>query len=155
MEHGSSVKLSGVLVEADYVTLGKRSTVRLTFKQDGKAYTLHDFAFRPYFFIIPSNAQISAEMLAKASVHEESEVLTPYLVEEQELSLRGVKTKAFKVYVDSTRLVPRLSELLSEFGERYEYDILFWKRYLIDKQLSPLYGVEVKAHEVGRVSAGR
>ena len=34
-----------------------------------------------------------------------------------------------------------------EFGERYEYDILFWKRYLIDKHISPLSGVRVKAHQ--------
>ena len=147
MEHGANVELEGILVDLDYISLGKRSIIRLTLKSGGRAYSLLDMNFRPYFLVIPSNEKTTAEQLAKAQMQDSGEVVRAYSVEEVELSLKGDKTRAFKVIVDSTRDVPRLSELLSEFGERYEYDILFWKRYVIDKMISPLYGVNIKAHD--------
>ncbi len=147
MEQGTGLELNGVLVDVDYANIGKRSIIRLTLKQKGLAYTLYDFNFRPYFFIISSGGSVSTEMLEKAGIQDAEGSIRPFLVEEKEFTLRGTPTKAFKVYVDSTREVPKLSEHLAEFGDRYEYDILFWKRYTIDKQISPLYGVRIKAHE--------
>ena len=147
MEKGGSVELKGIVLDADYVTVGERSIVRLTFKQEGKSYELLDFNFYPYFHVIPSSDGVTKETLEKVQTRDEEGVTKPYSVEAEELTLRGVPTKAFKVSVLSTRHVPKLSELMSEFGERYEYDILFWKRYLIDKKILPLYGVDVIAHE--------
>ncbi len=147
MEHDASVKLSGILLDADYVPVGERSIIRLTLKAGGKAYQLFDFNFRPYFYIIPSSESITKEALEKVELTDQEGGIKPFLVEEKKLSLKGTPTRAFRIYVQSTRQVPRLSELMAEFGERYEYDILFWKRYLIDHKLSPLFGIEVTAHE--------
>lgn len=147
MAKGGSIELTGIVLDADYVTIGERSILRLTFKQDGKVYELLDFNFWPYFQIIPSSESVTAETLEKVQIRDEEGVAKPYKVEEVNLTLRGTPTKAFKVQVLNTKHVPKLSELMSQFGERYEYDILFWKRYLIDKQISPLYGVQVTAHE--------
>ena len=148
MEYETAVELTGILVDIDYISIGKRSIIRLTLKSNGKAYELFDFGFRPYFFIMPpAGSAADAEKLKNVRIADNEGIMEAHAVENVELSLRGSKTKAFKVYVDSTREVPKLSELLQEFGERYEYDILFWKRYVIDKGISPLYGINVKAHE--------
>ena len=147
MEHDAGVKLSGILLDADYVPVGDRSIIRLTLKAGGKAHQLFDFNFRPYFYIIPSSASITKEALEGVELNDQEGKIKPFKVEEKTLTLRGTPTKAFKIYVSSTRQVPKLSELMAEFGERYEYDILFWKRYLIDNKISPLFGVEITAHE--------
>ncbi len=147
MAHATGLDLRGILVDVDYVTSGNRSVIRLVLKSNGVAYTLLDYSFRPYFFIVPKSESVTAEQMAGVQLQDSEGAVRAYAVEAVELSLKGSLTKAFKVTVESTREVPRLSELLSEFGERYEYDILFWKRYVIDKRISPLYGVAARAHE--------
>jgi DNA polymerase I len=149
MEHGAHLELEGILVDIDYVSLGKRSIIRLVLKSGGKAYTLLDYGFRPYFFIVPGSDSVTAEQIAAAKARDDEGAISAYAVEPAELSLKGSAARAFRVTVESAREVPKLSEILAEFGERYEYDILFWKRYVIDKRISPLYGVNVKAHEEG------
>ena len=37
-----------------------------------------------------------------------------------------------------------LKDYVGELGDVTEYDIPFWKRYLIDKDISPLYGIRAK-----------
>ena len=51
------------------------------------------------------------------------------------------------MHTKDSKDVPKLKEYVQEFGECYEYDILFWKRYVIDKGISPLAGVRIVAHE--------
>ncbi len=139
--------LEGIIIDIDYVVVSERSVIRLTLKSDEKIYTLFDNSFLPYFYIIPNNEQVKEESILNFKENYEDRLVSPEKVEKVSIKLKGILITAYKVYVKNTRDVSRLSEVLSEFGKRYEYDILFWKRYLIDKNIIPLSGVKISCEE--------
>jgi DNA polymerase, archaea type len=68
-------------------------------------------------------------------------------VEEKNLLIGTEEKKVFQIFLDNPRDVPKMSETFREFGACYESDIVFWKRYLIDKDLAPMALNKVKAHK--------
>ena len=141
------ILLEGVLIDAGYVNLDNRSTIRLTLKVGREISTLFDFSFHPYFYLIPSSKYTDPKMLEGIKVIDNGEEIGVLSARKAEIMLKGEMMQAFAVEVATTRHVPRMSDHLREFGSVYENDILFWKRYMIDKRISPLSGVRVKAHE--------
>ncbi len=141
------IELDGVIIDVDYITIDDRSVIRVTLKSAGKVHTLLDTAFYPYFYIAPFNKQMEPETIKSMDIVIDGEKHEVNSVEKATRNLKGTDTPVLRVCAKTTRSVPKISEYLTEFGIRYEYDILFWKRYLIDKNVSPLSGVKVKAHD--------
>jgi len=138
--------LEGIILEVDYVTEGARGIIRVTFKGKDKVYELFDPNFFPYFYIVPSNDRITTSNIAGFETGTGGGAAVRK-VTECNMYLFGKEVRVFKVEVNSPREVPILSEALSEFGTRYEHDIVFWKRYIIDKNIIPLASTIVEAHE--------
>jgi len=137
------MELEGIILDIDYIMLGERGIIRFALKTSEKVYELIDKSFYPYFYLIPANDRISKEMLASFEIPEAK----VRQVEERRAYLFGKEVRVFQVFTDNPRNIPALSEAMREFGECYEHDIVFWKRYIIDKDISPLKGVKVSAHE--------
>ena len=137
------MELEGIILDIDYIILGERGIIRFALKTREKVYELIDKSFYPYFYLIPANDRISKEMLASFEIPEAK----VRQVEERRAYLFGKEVRVFQIFTDNPRNIPALSEAMREFGERYEHDIVFWKRYIIDKDISPLKGVKVSAHE--------
>jgi DNA polymerase I len=137
------MELEGIILDIDYIILGERGIIRFALKTSEKVYELIDKSFYPYFYLIPANDRISKEMLASFEIPEAK----VRQVEERRAYLFGKEVRVFQIFTDNPRNIPALSEAMREFGERYEHDIVFWKRYIIDKDISPLKGVKVSAHE--------
>jgi len=137
------MELEGIILDIDYITLGERGIIRFALKTSEKVYELIDKSFYPYFYLIPANDRISKEMLANFEIPEAK----VRQVEERKAYLFGKEVRVFQIFTDNPRNIPALSEAMREFGECYEHDIVFWKRYIIDKDISPLKGVKVSAHE--------
>ena len=144
MDH---IELEGVIVDIDYVSFGDRSIIRMSLKSGDKVYRLLDPNFYPYFYLNPFNKDIDPSTISQMKIVSEGENVVIHSAEKMQMSIRGKQETMLRISANNTRSIPRLSEHLSEFGQRYEYDILFWKRYLIDKRVSPLSGVTVKVHE--------
>ena len=140
-----SIELDGVIVDIDYINIDGNSTIRIMLKSNSSTYKLIDPDFHPYFYLVPFDSSIDPDSIGNMDIRSNGERILIRSVRWFETSLRGRKTKALKIETSSTRAIPDLSEKLVEFGDRYEYDILFWKRYLIDKNISPLSGVHVSA----------
>ena len=137
------MELEGIILDIDYIMLGERGIIRFALKTSEKVYELIDKSFYPYFYLIPANDRINKEMLASFEIPEAK----VRQVEERRAYLFGKEVRVFQVFTDNPRNIPALSEAMREFGECYEHDIVFWKRYIIDKDISPLKGVKVSAHE--------
>jgi len=137
------MELEGIILDIDYIILGERGVIRFALKTNEKVYELIDKNFYPYFYLIPINDRINKEMLASFEIPEAK----VRQVEEKKAYLLGKEVRVFQIFTDNPRNIPALSEAMREFGERYEHDIVFWKRYIIDKDISPLKGVKVIAHE--------
>ena len=144
------LELDGVIIDVDYVSTEGRSIIRVTLKSKGKIYTILDPKFYPYFYLVPMNKEIDPAMLSSMNIIVDGEKHEIQSINKHTRNIKGTETTVLKIEAKNTRGIPKLSEYLKEFGNRYEYDILFWKRYLIDNNISPFSGVHVKAHEEGK-----
>ncbi len=141
-------ELLGVILDADYVLNEGRGTIRLSFKTKDDNYDLFDPSFFPYFYLLPSNDKLDAVSLKGISIWtDNNEEVKPKSVEEGKRLVGTKERKVYKIFVESPRNVPKMKEAFAEFGTCYEHDIVFWKRYLIDKQLSPLQQTRVVVHK--------
>ncbi|MFN3384111.1 MAG: DNA-directed DNA polymerase [Archaeoglobaceae archaeon] len=135
--------VEGLLIDAEYVTLGDRAVVRLWCKGEG-IFTAYDRNFRPYFYVLG----IDEEVVEKAEVKTKKGMITPEGYERRKVKVFGKETDALVVYAKHPQDVPKLREFFSQFGEVREADIPFAYRYLIDKDLSCMDGVSISGKEV-------
>ena len=143
----AELELEGVILDIDYISKDGRSIIRMTLRSGNDVYTILDPSFYPYFRLLPFNENIDTETIAKMRFSDQNEQFGIRSVSKRTMNLAGKPTTMLKVEALATKHIPTISEQMEEFGERYEYDILFWKRYLIDKGISPLGGAKVKAHD--------
>ena len=132
-EAGETVRIEGVLLEADYTTINEIVKIRLTIKgSDGLAYEAIDDEFRPYFYFVPASESSLNSVKAMASEGNASHI-TEVIGEPR--SILGKPVNSYRVYVSNPTDVPKVAESLRNIGDTYEYDIPFSKRYLIDKEM--------------------
>ena len=115
---------------------------------DGKRVVAHDSGFEPYFYVVPyANTDLRAlqEKLANLAIGFDAKTVAARLVE------RG--RKVFKVIPNKHIYVPALAaaaKKLPDVEDVLEADIRFYRRYLLDKQLTPC--TLVKVHGVRHIS---
>ncbi len=142
------MELQGVLIDIDYVSSAGRSIIRLTLKSNAGVYSILDKNFYPYFRLLPYNNNVDLSSIEKMLFRDnQGNQIAIHKVSKSSLTLYGKERTVLKVEVNTSRSVTEISKMLTEFGEAYEYDILFWKRYLIDKQINPLHGITAEVHE--------
>ena len=132
-------------LDATYKIADGKAIINLYGKtQDGKQICILDGNFSPYFYAIPkSDAKISdvREKLEGTRIEKDNET---YFVVKTETSVKrfiGREVNAIKIYVNLPVSVPIIAETVKglEFIESInEYDIPFVRRYLIDKNITPM-----------------
>ncbi len=126
--------INGTLIDADYITRDGKAIVRLWVKSDSRMIKILDPEFEPYFYLIPIDLGSDGEI---------GEVGGVKSVERAELrNERGENVWVFKVTCSHPSEVPRIRELLRDYGDVREADIPFAIRYIIDRDLEPMGGVE-------------
>lgn len=117
--------MQGSLLDADLV---KGKFIRLIVKSGGRTERFYDDSFKPYFYFDgPKPKDFECERVERL--------------------LDGAKKELWKVYCNTPGDVPAASEALKSKGECYEFNIPFYRRYLIDKGIVPCDGVEVDFEE--------
>jgi DNA polymerase, archaea type len=131
-----------VLLDIDYVTEGEKPVVRLFGREIGyegaRSIIVLDRSFQPYIYVEPYDPEICLGQI------EELDVLQ---VEKERKRDLGKIKEFLKVTLKHPQDVPKLREKirnLSEVKDIREYDIPFYRRYLIDKALFPMEEVEVE-----------
>ncbi|MGZ4856984.1 MAG: DNA polymerase domain-containing protein [Methanobacteriaceae archaeon] len=135
-----------VLLDIDYITEDEKAVVRLFGREigekGGKSIIVKDRFFQPYIYVEPYNLEICQTQI------EELDVLMVKKVNKKDLG----KTKEFlKVTLNHPQDVPKLREKirsLSEVKDIREYDIPFYRRYLIDNDLFPMAEVKVEGRSI-------
>lgn len=100
-----------------------------------------DRNFRPYVLARIEDADFSALL----GIGDEEHRVTGY--EPVEMRWLGQPHKFLRIYFNVPKAVPALRELVAAIPgilELHEYDILFTRRYLIDKRLTPMTLVEAE-----------
>ncbi len=146
------IEIDALILDVDYVNIGDKSTIRIAAKGKGSGTAFfYDKSFSPYVYLIPSNRRLDAETMKRLDLRSKDTRIEISGVEEKEIKHAGMGVRVFKISTTNTRYVPMLRDSLGEFGECYEHDILFWKRYIIDKGISPMHGARITAHKEGDV----
>jgi DNA polymerase I len=118
---------------------------------DKQQICIIDDSFKPYFWVVPkkgTDLKIRIKPLFSERNNDRYEVLS---VEEVKKKLNEQEVTALKVTVNVPKAVPAIKEILKDWDDIEsinEYDILFTRRYLIDKQITPLTTVTVKGEPI-------
>jgi len=116
--------------------------------KDGQRIAVAD-RFDPYFWAIPQKKSVK-ERLENLSGEKDGESYSVTSVEEKKKRLLGKEVEVLKITVSQPKDVPLVRELIREWDDIqsvHEADILFTRRYLIDKKIIPMTLVVVEGEE--------
>jgi len=145
--------INGIVLDVDYMSTGDAAYIRLTLKgDDGKAYEIFDKDFLPYFYLVPYGA-VTADDISSAYFDENGKRVGVAKIEKAVKKIFGKEVNAYKVYAKNPMHIPRLSAALSEKGVVYENDVVFARRYIIDRNVIPFtyYTAYVEKENIGLV----
>ena len=119
---------------------------------DGKQVCVIDDSFRPYFYIIPKKGEDLKEKLSKVYAEKNDDKYEVTGVESVKKSFLEAEVDALKVFVNIPKGVPQIREAVKEWDSIKscnEYSILFVRRYMIDKGITPMTLIEAEGEESG------
>ena len=122
---------------------------------EGNQIVIHDTGFEPYFYVIPKDGVNIGEKLEKIKIESEGEVHIITKTEATIKKLLGKEVFAIKVYTNLPSAVPVLREAVKDWDsieEVHEYDIPFVRRYLIDRNITPMVLHECQGEFVNQKS---
>jgi DNA polymerase, archaea type len=105
----------------------------------GEKICIKDKNFRPYFKVICKEE--SLEQIKKTEEEKDGQILKVTEIEEIETNILEKKTKAYKIFTNLPKAIPTLKKIIRNIEGvegTYETDILFVRRYLLDKSLTPI-----------------
>lgn len=125
---------------------------------DNKKICVLDQGFNPYFYVIPKNdAEIIEDKIQDINIISKDE---SYYVLETKIDIvkyKNKSVKAIKVIVNHPKSVPVIRKTIDSNFKNVEFaesDILFVRRYLLEKNITPLSLTEVEGVLVERQDLG-
>ncbi len=136
------------LLDVDYITKNERAIIRLWCKNESGVFVVYDDSFQPYFYVLREEG-ISEEDILNVRAERKGEIISPERVEVVNARYLGREVEAFKVYAKHPQHVPKLREAFASMGlEVREADIPFAYRYLIDRDLACMDGINVEGEKI-------
>lgn len=137
-------KKSLVVNDIDYVTENEKPVIRLFGKdpQTDETIMAVDKNFKPYMYILPYDMDECISDLKEMELEN---------IEIEEKIDIGCSVEFIKLILTHPQDVPKLRDQirnLSSVSQIREYDIPFYRRYLIDKQIKPTNIIEVEGREI-------
>ncbi|MBL7054915.1 ribonuclease H-like domain-containing protein [Candidatus Woesearchaeota archaeon] len=115
---------------------------------DNKQILILDDSFEPYFYVVPKKGVDVREKLEKIEVERDDKTAKVTRTEAVNKKFLGNDVQAIKVYTQLPGDVPMIREVVKDWEILegiYEYDIMFSRRYLIDRKIVPLTLYEAEA----------
>ncbi len=138
----------GILLDCESETWENnesKSEIKIFARNKDEIKIFPDKKFKPYFYVLTNNAENAKKQLETIRFSNDSKIIEIEKVEKKNAE------NVLKLYFNSTTdLTTAREELKNQpfILERMEYDIPFAKRYLIDKKLEPMNGIEIEAIEI-------
>lgn len=141
------------VLDVDYRVEDGEVVVRVFGKsQDGNVLGILE-DFEPYFYAIPSDTGEAEERIREAEFVDDGEKLPVRSIESQTKTDLNEEVEVLKVSTSVPPNVPKLKsqvEDLEVIEECREFDIPFYKRFLIDNYIRPATWIEIQGEEVER-----
>lgn len=144
------MKKNFVLLDIDYVTYEEKPLIRLFGKEiDTKKSVIGlDDSFIPYFYIVPSDIELCISDLGGLEKEEEIKINEMEVVTLKDFQ---VPKKFIKISFKHPQEVPKYRDIIRDLDsvmQIREHDIPFYRRYLIDKDLTPMAEIELVGEEL-------
>ena len=142
------MKFTGWLLDVDYFVENNKPIIRMWCIDDsGESTVIFDDSFEPYFYVVPYG-DVPVSQLMNMSDEVGGELIKPVRIDMVDRKNFGIPMKCFRIFTQLPRDVPYLRELALKFGDVREADILFGVRYIIDRRLTPMSGIEAEGEPV-------
>jgi len=139
------MSMKGLLLDVDYAEEEEKPSIRLFVKTGSEVLVAIDPDFEEYFYVVSDHPAKASKLIEKVEVEEDGVSIRPKGVEIVKRTFLGNEVEAIKVSFyqakDSSKLRHKIRELPG-VREIYEFDIPPARRYLIDRGLTPMAGVE-------------
>lgn len=130
-----------VLLDIDYVTLNDKPVIRLFGKEkldnEEKAIIALDDSFKPYIYVIPDNLDLALENIRELGFDDIELLDLQYLGQDEEvIKIIFKHPQEVSKYRDEIRDLANVKDI-------YEYDIPFYRRYLVNNNIFPMNELEL------------
>lgn len=144
------MKNNFVLLDIDYVTYEEKPLIRLFGKEIGtkKSIIALDDSFIPYFYIVPSDIEVCISDLGELEKEEEIKINNIEVVTLKDFQ---IPKEFIKISFKHPQEVPKYRDKIRDLDsvlQIREHDIPFYRRYLIDKDLTPMAEIELVGEEL-------
>ncbi len=144
------------VLDVDHVLEGESPVIRIWGRtEDGKSVLATDREFYPYFYLDVSDDLLKEEGIAnlRERILRIGNMGGKYLdIRKTERNLLGEGKSLLRVTIQNPVDIPKLRHVVEDWKgvkKAYEYDITFYRRYMIDRGISPMMLVRVEGEEKG------
>jgi DNA polymerase I len=137
--------MKGLLLDIDYQTRDDEAVIRLFLKGEKENFIAID-KFSPYFYVLPTTDDKGA-LIDEIKEAGEGSVKDVKVVDKR---FFGKDIKVLRVGVSHPQDVPKIRDDIRNIPgveDIYEADILFPRRYLIDRKIAPLTWLEIEGEQ--------
>lgn len=138
--------IEGFLIDADYETVEGRALIRLYLRDEKGSFVVYDESFSPYFYALPGDEpeRVKERILTSRA----RDAIQKIEIEEKRLF--GTPRVALRITVRHPQDVPKIRERIRQvegIENVLEHDILFVRRYLIDRGIKPLTWLRLEVED--------
>ena len=135
-----------LLNDIDYITRKEKAVIRLfgTDPQTNENIIALDDTFKPYMYVQPYNKEECITQLQSLNITNIENTTKIDIGQEKEF---------IKITLTHPQEVPKIRDTireLSQVKQIREYDIPFYRRYLIDKQITPRNIIKLEGHTINK-----
>jgi len=153
------VELELAVIDIDYRTFEEGEEEKVELRVFGKTSQGENVLaverdFKPYFYVLPSSGveveELEDEILEEKFHDDNDNLIEPKAIEKVDRRDGLEEVEALKLFTDVPATVPKLKHeiySLEKFSGCREFDIPFYKRYLIDNQILPTETVKIEGEE--------
>lgn len=144
------------VLDIDYKVVGDKPVIYLYGRTPaGQQICLVDKTFMPYFIVVAKDKAAVIRKLKNLKVEKNNVEYAVVDVKETKKNYLGKPVAVLEVYVNIPRGVPMISEEVrhwEDVSSVHEYDILFVRRYLLDKNITPVTLVTAEGETINEKS---
>ncbi len=152
-------KKIALLLDASYEEVNENSIIRLFINDGEKRYWVYDTNFSPYLYVRVNENEVNEKkaFLEQYVFGDEEKFKVKKISVESELKLtekEGQKKSILKISFNLISHLVQARKYLSELRiDKFEYDIPYAKRYLLDKRLKPSGYIEFEVNEKNEIKS--
>ena len=108
---------------------------------EGQQICVLDDTFEPYFYVIPKQGANIKDKLMALSAEKDGDAYNITRVESVKMRFKEKEVDALRVFTNVPKAVPAMKDIIYDWeavDSVHEFDIMFTRRYLVDRNLSPL-----------------